>query len=398
LQIYLWTLALCRGAGEQPPAAWQRALVNSLDFLYAQQNPADGRLPNYGANDGSMPAVLTTCDFSDFRPVLQALSVATRGERLYDRGPWDEEAAWLLGPEALDAPLRRQNQKSVSFSSTGHQILRGKKADNFSILRCGTVLARFSQIDMLHLDVWWRGHNVLVDGGSYLYNGPEQWHKYFFSTASHNTVQVDGHDQMLHYRRFKNLYWTKAKLLQFRDDEQQTLCAGEHYGFQRHIGNCIARRSVLFVKDDLWIVSDLISGSDSHKLRLHWLCGTFSYSYAEDEGRLELETPAGQFSIGIFDADGQSLKGTVVSGRDDPPRGWISRYYGAKEATPSLAVETTSVLPAKFISVLGAGTPQVKIRDGLWSVRAGSSEVSFRIGDDGLIIPGGDSGANLSSS
>ena len=49
-------------------------------------------------------------------------------------------------------------------------------------------------MDMLHLDVWWRGCNVLVDGGSYLYNGPGVWHNHFQSANSHNTVVVDSRD------------------------------------------------------------------------------------------------------------------------------------------------------------------------------------------------------------
>ena len=386
MHIYLWAWAVGKAGDETLPSSWRRAMERSLDFLFAQQNPDDGRLPNYGANDGALPSVLTTCDFSDFRPVLQALSVATRGERIYEAGPWDETTAWLLGPEALAAPLRKQPRKSVSFKHTGYHVLRGSDPANFGVLRCGTVLDRFSQIDMLHLDVWWRGQNVLVDGGSYLYNGPEKWHSHFLRTGSHNTIQIDRQDQMLHYRRFKNLYWTKAILTEFGDSGDHVACSGEHYGFQRHAGNCIHRRSVLFSKDDLWIVVDQVRGTGTHEVRLHWLCGEFPFQYDQAQARLTLETPRGEFSILTLDNGGQSLAGDVVAGREEPPRGWVSRYYGEKRPTPSLAIERTAKLPFTFVSVLGAGKPIVEISDGIWAVTTATARTSFQITVEGMII------------
>jgi asparagine synthase (glutamine-hydrolysing) len=386
LQIYLWAWNVSRRVGEPVPDSWKSAMERSLDFLVAQQNPIDGRLPNYGANDGALPSVLSTCDFSDFRPVLQALSVAARGERIYDEGPWDESTAWLLGPEALtNAPLRKPSRKSVSFSLTGYHVLRGFEEENFGVLRCGTILDRFSQIDMLHLDVWWRGQNVLVDGGSYSYNGQENWHSHFANTASHNTIQIDHRDQMLHYRRFKNLYWTKAKLIEFVDAGDFVVCSGEHYGFQRHSGNCVHRRSILFVKDNLWVVVDHVLGSGRHEARLHWLCGEFPFEYHALEGRLELDTPRGEFSISVLDGNGRPMEGTVVAGQEEPPRGWVSRYYGVKEPTPSFAVKGTRELPATFVTVLAAGSPKVKISNDIWTVSTGQAMTSFQLGNEGMI-------------
>jgi hypothetical protein len=79
LQDLLWACAFARSMGDAPSRSWLRAMERSVDFLLAHQNPHDGRLPNYGSNDGSLPSPLTSCDFSDFRPTLQAASLVTRG-------------------------------------------------------------------------------------------------------------------------------------------------------------------------------------------------------------------------------------------------------------------------------------------------------------------------------
>lgn len=383
VQGLLWACAFARAAGDAPAAAWLQALERSVDFLVAHQNPADGRLPNTGGNDGALPAVLSTCDFSDFRPTLQAASLAARGERLYDAGPWDEEAAWLLGPHRLEAPLRRLDRCSVSFAATGYHVLRGADPGSFGAFRCGSLRERFAQIDMLHHDVWWRGQNVLVDAGSYLYNGPETWHRHFMSAASHNTLTVDDRDQMLHRRRFKVLYWTRARLLRFHDAGPWAVAAGEHYGYARHAGGCVHRRAVLFVKDDLWVVVDRVSGEGCHALRLHWLGGDFPFTCEPAHGALTLATPRGDFGVTIWSAAGEPLAATVVAGQESPPRGWLSRYYGEKVPVPSLAVEVAGGCPLTLVSVLGAGRPTLRTVGERLEARSVRASASFRL-QDGL--------------
>jgi asparagine synthase (glutamine-hydrolysing) len=385
VQIYILALALAQAHSDAVPASWMGALERSLDFLLAHQNPLDGRLPNYGANDGALPLPLTSCDFSDFRPTLQTASIMTRQERVYAPGPWDEMAAWFCGPAILKLPLRKVERTSVSFSHSGHHVLRGGQPGSFASFRCGSILDRFGQIDMLHLDVWWRGQNVLVDPGSHLYNGPEEWHDSFFRTGSHNTIRVDGRDQMLHFRKFKCLYWTRASLLRFENHRDWALCEGEHYGYQRHPGACIHRRSVLFLKDDLWVVVDRVAGSGVHQIRLHWLGGEFPYRPAPaSHSGFTLDTPEGPFHAVVLDAAGRHAPGTVRDGEDAPPRGWLSRYYGDKAPVPSLAVEGTFQLPAVFVSLLGPRVPDVKVEGSRWSIATGQRTVEFDVSEAGL--------------
>jgi asparagine synthase (glutamine-hydrolysing) len=379
---YLWAWGIRQREGKVAPRAWTSAMERSLDFLYAQQSAADGRLPNFGHNDGAHPSLLSTCDYTDFRPLLQALSVVTRGERLYEPGPWDECAAWFAGPAALDAKLRPRERVSVSFAATGYHALRGRDPSSFGVLRCGTLKHRFSQIDMMSLDVFWRGQNVLVDPGSYLYNGPARWHAYFAGTSGHNTVQVDGRDQMLHHRRFKNLYPVQADLLFFDDLGGYGIVEGEHDGYTRHPGGCVHRRAVLFVKDDLWVVVDRVAGEGEHRVRLQWLGGDYPHRHDAPGGVLTLETPEGPFCVAVVDPSGAPAEGDVVRGGQEPPRGWLSRYYGEKIPVPSLVVERSGALPITLVSVLSAGPAEVVAAGGRLSVSCGALRVGFRI-DDG---------------
>ncbi len=385
LQPYLLATALRRRAGEAVPEAWRSAMERSLAFLVAQQDPAGGRLPNFGSNDGALPLVLSSCDRSDFRPLLQALSLAARGERLYEPGPWDEEAAWLLGPAALAAPLRRPRRVSVSFALAGLHVLHGRADDTSTTFRCGTLRHRFAQIDMLHVDVRWRGEPVLVDGGTYLYNGPAEWHRHFTGGASHNTVTVDGRDQMVHHRRFKVLYLTRARLLRFEDAGAYALAEGEHDGFRRYPGGCVHRRAVLHAKDDLWVIVDRVAGAGRHAARLHWLAGPYAHHHDAGAGRLTLDTPAGAFAVTVLDGEGRPLAGDVVAGGEGPVRGWLSRSYAEKVPVPSLAVVQAGEAPLVFVTVLSAGAPRVSLERGRWRVEGGRSAAGFGIEDGRLV-------------
>jgi asparagine synthase (glutamine-hydrolysing) len=227
---------------------------------------------------------------------------------------------------------------------------------------------------------------VLVDGGSYLYNGPRRWHNHFLRTESHNTVRIDGQDQMLHIRQFKTLYPTEARLLKFEDHSEWAICEGEHYGYRR-IGQCVHRRSVLFAKADaLWVVVDSIAGPGSHEARLHWLAGPYDYAFDSAASSLRLHTPKGLFSATILDARGEPLRDAdVVAGRQDgAPRGWLSRYYGEKVPAPSFAATQSGPLqsgplPITFVTLLAGGIPRASVSGDGWSVAAGESAVRFRI-------------------
>jgi len=382
VQDLLWLCAMRRHEGLEPHPAWMAALERSLDFLYAHQNEADGRLPNYGSNDGALPTILSTCDFSDFRPTLQAVSAFTRGERLYDAGPWDEAMVWWCGPEAVELPLRGRPRRSVSFADSGYHVLRGDEPSTFAAFRCGTIADRFSQIDMLHLDVWWRGENIALDAGSYLYNGPHEWHAHFMRTGSHNTVTIDGADQMLHWRRFKCLYWTRAQLLGFEDADRHVLCSGEHYGYERLDSPAVHRRSVLMWKQGVWVVLDTIRGAGSHDVRLHWLLGDFPHDYRD--GAVSLRTPAGSFDVAVYGLDGRPLLGDVVRGRSSPPRGWLARYYAEHTPTPSLAVEQRGEA-VSFLTVLSPRAALARTADG-FAIDLGGEQLKFTA-EDGLLHP-----------
>lgn len=386
IQAVLMACIVSRTEGREPAPEWHAALSRSIEFLLAQMNPADGQMPNYGANDGAQPLILCECDYTDFRPTLTAAAVEARRVRPFGAGPWDEEAYWLCGADAMRVSANEEfRASSASFAVTGIHVLR-PLGESFATFRCGTLRDRFSQIDMLHADVWWRGANVAVDGGSYRYNGVSAWHNHFMRTAAHNTVTVDDLDQMVHYRQFKCLYPAEASLLRFDARADTVVASGEHRGFERHYVGCVHRRSILQWGDDVWVVVDRVSGSGVHRCRLHWLAGAFPWTEPAEGNGVELRTPNGVFKVHVYDEQLRPLRGDIATGQDPPPRGWMSRYYGEKTPVPSFAANQTKALPATFITVLAGCAYDVEKVDDAYLLRTPSTDLAFTV-RDGLIGP-----------
>src|SRR5262249_54174004 len=180
------------------------------------------------------------------------------------------------------------------------------------------------------------------------------------------------------------LYRTTAALTRFEDHPAWAVCGGEHYGFQRHAGGCVHRREILFLKDDVWIVCDHITGAGNHAARLHWLGGPFEWTSGPADRGLEMRTPEGTFSAVVYDALGQPLAGNVVEGDETIPRGWLSRYYGERVPVPSLEVKLAGSTPLTFVSVLSGKPYDLDVAGDRWRVETPDAAVTFNLAGGSL--------------
>jgi len=141
----------------------------------------------------------------------------------------------------------------------------------------------------------------------------------------------------------------------------------------------VHRREILFLKDDVWVVCDHITGSGSHAARLHWLGGPFEWTTGPGDRGVTMRTPEGGFSVVVHDTLGQPLEGNVVAGDETIPRGWLSRYYGERVPVPSLEVTLTGTTPLTFVSVL-SGTPyDLEVAGDRWRVETAHAAMTFNL-------------------
>jgi Heparinase II/III-like protein/Heparinase II/III N-terminus len=342
LQSALWINSIKDQAW---PYATTRALTRAAHWLFSMIDPASGRTPNLGANDGALILPLSSTSFADFRPTVQAAARAFLRTSL-PAGEWDELSLWL------GLPASGHTSDSDAYLT---DQLRGQ--NSWGYLRASRFRSHLSHMDQLHFDLWWRGINLTLDAGTYLYNAAVPWNNPLVLTRVHNTVTVDGRDQMTRGSRFLTLDWFPAysRGVLEADENISGRVVAHHRGY-RQLG-IFHERTVTVYRDERWQVVDHLipQGSSVHKFRLHWLLidGQWEIETQEAGVELRIESPSGwithrvsaQPSALIPDLEVSLVRaGELLYGHRDvlPFEGWVSPTYGVKAPALSWAVGASS--------------------------------------------------------
>ncbi|KRW26379.1 weeF [Acinetobacter baumannii] len=299
-----------------------RQLQKATDWLYVLTQ-ADGDVPNLGANDGARLLPVSQTDYRDFRPTVQLASTLFHQHSYYqDLGTYDQSLNFFhihkLEKENFKLPSRNQ-----IFNESG--LITSEKDNFFIAFKLPKFKFRPSQCDGLHLDVWFKGQNILRDGGTYSYNSSPEDLEYFSGVASHNTVEFDKHQQMPRLSRFLFGAWLTPKNLTYKPYEFG--CGYQDYWQCKH------HRKVLLTDNQIEVV-DNISGFQQQAIlrwRLqpdHWVLNNNILTNGKVEIILEAE-----HSISIHLTEGEE-----------------SRYYYQKTKLPVL--EITAIQPTTIFTVI----------------------------------------------
>jgi hypothetical protein len=344
LQSVLLADTVRRFRGELWPAKTQRALARSSHWLFSMLDPVSGGVPNLGANDGALILPLSSSRFDDYRPTVQAAARAFLRTAL-PAGDWDELSVWLGLPESA---------QTADASAYAAEHLRGP--NSWAFLHASSFRSRLCHMDQLHLDLWWRGRNVAVDPGTYLYNALPPWDNSLVTSRVHNCVTVDGRESMTRGGRFLVLDWFPADARRSLATDSSALgrVTASHSGYD-HMGiRC--HRSVAALERGRWLVQDDVRfmRPQPHSIRLHWLLldGEWRLQQRGPETRLRLKVPGGSIGI-LITVSGQAASPPLLTliragkllqgaGQALPYEGWVSPTYGRLLPALSLALEVQS--------------------------------------------------------
>jgi hypothetical protein len=328
-----------------------QAIGRSAHWLFSILDNASGRTPNLGANDGALIFPLGSTAFEDYRPTVQAAARAFLRTSLHS-GAWDEMSLWFGLKTA---------ERVADSSAYLTENLRGQ--NSWAYLRVSHFKSRLSHIDQLSLDLWWRGLNITQDAGTYLYNAKPPWDNPLVTTRVHNTVTVDGHDQMTHAGRFLVLDWASAHSKNLIEADENIL--GRVRAHHRGYGNVRHERTVTVYQNERWVVEDRLTSPRrmAHVYRLHWLLPDYEWKMGTQESGFELciNSPHGWITLHVkSDSRAPILEcqvslvraGELIYGQRDtqPYEGWVSRTYGQKSPALSFAFEVTSEYHTTFTS------------------------------------------------
>jgi len=348
--LWVWTLAnLSPARRGGTPYKVESQLALAAKWLAALTDRESGQAVNLGANDGAYIFPLTICPFTDYRPVVQAASLAFNGEKPFRDGPWNEMALWF------GQKISMIERYSLAARPLHKFLLQSQ--NSWAYLRAVKFKSRPSHADQLHVDLWWRGLNIARDPGTYLYNANPPWDNPLTITQLHNTVTVDGREQMSRAGRFLYLDWALAGIIESSKDGTQMAARLQGY---KSIG-VIHTRTVTQSVGDRWQVEDLLevknNGARLRDFRLHWLFPDWEWilDHQGQQVELRLKSPLGWMTINIISSlenaritltrAGERIEG---EGMVSPIMGWYSPTYGQKEPALSLTVDVSAAVTTRF--------------------------------------------------
>ncbi len=347
LQAALWFYNLVKQENLSLPEFVLDRLRAATGWYLDQIDAASGKAPNLGSNDGALLFPIGSPVFADHRPTAQAASSAFLGVKSFSSGPWDELSLWL-GLETS-----KGNQR-VPESDTNKTINKLGNHTSWATLRAVNYHQRPNHADQLHVDLWCKGENLLLDAGSYQYNASPPWDNALASTRVHNTVTIDDQDQMTRAGRFLWLDWAQARDI----NRTERMITAEHNGYGK-LG-VLHRRTLERVSELDWkVIDDLLpmKTTGKHLYRIHWLVADGSYkvdgnnldiSYPQVKLRITLSTNTGSSEIQLIRA------GELITGKtsDLVNFGWYSPTYGEKIPALSFRMSAESGIAVQFITLV----------------------------------------------
>lgn len=286
-------------------------------WLYRIVDSVSGDAPNIGANDGAHILNLADVDYRDFRPSAALAYALWHNEAVFADNENVQKQLQLLNINMAETSAAAP--ESDAGIDGGFAVLRSRGA--MAVLRCPRFVFRPSQSDILHLDFWHKGANILRDGGTYSYNSTDEDLAYFGGVTSHNTVEFDGRDQMPRLGRF--LFGAWPKITNFAFSSRKAEAAYQDYKGAKH------SRAVT-LNDEGLHVTDRVSGFNTAAV-LRW---RFNPELFETPPAI-IKTASGiTAAIGAYEIE---ITGEKISGAAWET-GQESRYYLHKSPLPVLAV------------------------------------------------------------
>lgn len=312
VQLLTWAIQLSKLNNEKfKPVVYDRA-EKSLSFLETCLDPVSGELPNYGSNDGALFFKLTNKDYRNYKSQLDDLRLAL-GNKYY----YKSESQFWYGFKNEKQADNIQIPDINVFDKGGYYIIQDQDVKTF--IRCGKYKDRPAQSDNLHLDIWVNGNNILRDSGSYKYNTEKELINFFNGCEGHNTVGIEGENQMLKGSRFIWYNWVKYAKATLIKKQDNYIFNGEIKAFKNLGNNIFHNRTITKrVGENQWEVIDNIKNAKNKTIYQYWQINP------DFKDKLKIEA---------FDADNLKIEPLIEEK-------WFSGYYGVKEKSIRLTFAT----------------------------------------------------------
>lgn len=198
------------------------------------------------------------------------------------------------------------------------------------------------------LSICWNldGKSLLVDPGTYLYDGNSHFRHYFRGTSAHNTIVVNDTDQALQSKETP-FGWSRAytaKLIwHSKNLNGKTVLLANHDGYAD--SGVIHWRALIYDHQfGRWLIWDRLDGTGEHTLAMHWHIDAHAKMMSDE---IAINCAGKSWFVSV-----QGGKSCLYRADEQLPLGWISRKYGAKEPLNTLRTVIRTRLPHEFLTTI----------------------------------------------
>ncbi len=328
-----------------------------LDFMMFVTRP-DGTTPHIGDDDGGRSLPLTSDRPTNFRGTLSV------GAAIFERGDYklvskqaSQELLWLLGNEGIESfrSLRpaKPKRKSTAFPEGGYYVMRDgwSGSDNYMVIDAGDVGALkggHGHADTLAFELAVGGRTVLVDSGTYTYHKSKELRDFFRSSAAHNTLTIDEQSSSKFGGKFD--WEMRAEVVERKwiSQDRFDFFEATHNGY-RQLENSPAdyTRSVLFLKNDYWIMRDFVKTVGEHDYQQN-----FHFNAATNPSVENLNNRRWCVNDAPADDTGLRLFTFGDNGSWQRKESWISNCYGERVNAPFLRFISKGIGPQEFFTFM----------------------------------------------
>jgi hypothetical protein len=253
---------------------------------------------------------------------------------------------------SADPPL----EKARTFAESGYTTIRGEGGMvlTFDHGPLGMApLFNHGHADALSVTLMHDWKPILVDPGTYRYNGVPDWRRYFKGTRAHNTVTVDGQDQAVQATGF---IWTKpyrASLSRIEKGDAWVLLTAWHDGYRRLSESVTHERTLFLHEESKLLIKDNFKGKGYHDFELNYHLHPEAVVDSHD-GWFIVQVAGVKAFFKIIENGSTE----IVTGSENPIHGWYSPAYGIKISAPVLSCRTRKQTDeAGFTTVVSLGGP-----------------------------------------
>jgi hypothetical protein len=253
---------------------------------------------------------------------------------------------------------QRPARVSTEFPYSGIYVMRSDWTEDakYCILDGGLFGSAHGHEDKLNFEIYAYGSPFIIEAGTYTYVY-NNWHKYFESSFSHNTIVVDGKGQLRLPQKsnwFSDPHVKLAnKWVSTKDFDYFESTYDDGYGNKKErVSHDVSHtRRVLFIKPDYWILWDVLTGKGEHRFEQLFHFAPIQIEILADRKAILAQSKSnGNLLLHPLYSEGLSIQQFV--GSENPIQGWVSPKYGEKIPSPAIIYSRTQNAPAGFVQLL----------------------------------------------